>query len=74
MPALQSLACLHTILAAEVQSSRLEQQQSVLLTAHVLLETLIEQVDATVREPLEGATWTCVALTDGPSLRTGRTW
>jgi hypothetical protein len=62
------------LLLARALTARLAAPRPVLMTAHVPLDTLSEMVDPDVRKILVTANWRIVALSNGPSLRTGRLW
>lgn len=59
---------------AQCLRARLSKDQHVLLTAHVPPSALGEDVDPSVRSVFTDSPWSGVAVTEGPSLRTGRTW
>jgi len=61
-------------LLTECLRTRLSKDLPVLLTAHVPPSVLAEDVDASLRAVVMDLTWSVVAVTDGPSLRTGRVW
>ncbi len=59
---------------AQCLRARLSKDRRVLLTAHVPPSALAEDVDPSVRSVFTDSPWSVVAVTEGPSLRTGRTW
>ncbi|GAC1314249.1 MAG: hypothetical protein NVSMB2_03400 [Chloroflexota bacterium] len=59
---------------AQCLRTRLSQGRRVLMTAHVLPSELAEDVDPSVRAVFVDSPWLVAAVSEGPSLRTGRTW
>jgi hypothetical protein len=62
------------VLLADCLRTRLSKDLPVLLTAHAPPSSLTEDVHPSVRSVLTESPWSVVAVTDGPSLRTGRLW
>ncbi len=63
-----------SVLLAQCLRIRASNDLPVLLTAHVPPSALADDVDPYVRSVLTDSPWSVVAVTEGPSLRTGRTW
>jgi len=63
-----------SVLLAECLRTRLSKDLLVLLTAHVPPFGLAEDIDPSVRSILTDSGWSVVAVAEGPSLRTGRSW
>ncbi len=63
-----------SVLLAQSLRTRFSNDLPVLLTAHVPPSALADDVDPSVRSLLTISPWSVVAVTEGPSLRTGRTW
>jgi hypothetical protein len=63
-----------SVLLAQSLRTRFSNDLPVLLTAHVPPSALADDVDSSVRSVLTDSPWSVVAVTEGPSLRTGRTW
>lgn len=61
-------------LLAQCLRTRIAKGLPVILTAHVPLAVLSEDVDPLVRLVTTELPWASVAVREGPSLRTGRQW
>src|SRR5258708_27104491 len=60
------------VLLAQCLRTRFSNDLPALLTAHVPPSALTDDVDPSVRSVLNDSPWSVMAVTEGPSLRTGR--
>jgi hypothetical protein len=62
-----------SVVLAKCLRTRISNELPVMVTAHGPPSALADDVDPSIRSVLTDAPWSVVAVTEGPSLRTGRT-